>query len=537
VLLVLAALLVGAALRFADPRGVPPALNQDEAVSGYDAYSLLHTGRDHLGHPFPFAGLESFGDWVSPLLTFLTVPAVGLFGLRVEALRAVSAAVGLLAVPAVYLLALELFGRRSIGVVAAWLVAVSPWHVHLSRWAIPPAVVPTMVALTLLALVRAVNRGTGRGIVAAAVVAGLAVASYPTMKLYVPLLGLAALAIYGRAILRVGREALNYAAIVLLVMTGPALYLSLADPGARVRFDEVSVFNAPGAGPRLLARQYAAYFSPRFLFAAGDGDPMHAPPRYGVELRALAPFFLAGLAWLLWHVVRPAAAARAARGTSWAARPHRRSALFLLAAVALYPVHGSLNVPGPHALRAAQLIPLAALVAAAGVVAVADLALRLLGERPQPIRRAALAALAVVVAAAVGLECLGRYEDYFGDYGAQVAPQFQYGLEQALGYARDQQAGYDEIWLADSTAGYIYVLFYAAWPPSDVHQRLEVRRAPGRFNRVGAFDKYRFGEPDGVGRGDLPILYSVRAPGGRTAYVVRGGAAQGHGRILLIYRP
>src|SRR5205085_920248 len=77
VLLVLAALLVGAALRFADPRGVPPALNQDEAVIGYDAYSLLHTGRDHLGHPFPFAGLESFGDWVSPLLTFLTVPAVG----------------------------------------------------------------------------------------------------------------------------------------------------------------------------------------------------------------------------------------------------------------------------------------------------------------------------------------------------------------------------------------------------------------------------------------------------------------------------
>src|SRR5205085_5371170 len=190
------------ALRVVNLGGIPPIVGVDEAVNGYDAYSLLLTGRDHHGHPFPVAGLESFGDWVSPLLTFLAVPAVGLFGLRVEALRAVSAAVGLLAVPAVYLLALELFGRRSIGVVAAWLVALSPWHVHLSRWAIPPAVVPTMVALTMLALVRAVNRGTGRGIVAAAAVAGLAVAGYPTMKLYVPLLGLAALLIYGRAILR-----------------------------------------------------------------------------------------------------------------------------------------------------------------------------------------------------------------------------------------------------------------------------------------------------------------------------------------------
>src|SRR5207302_7443282 len=125
--------------------------------------------------------------------------------------------------------------------------------------------------------------------------------------------------------------------------------------------------------------------------------------RYGVELRALAPFLLAGLTWLLWRVVRPAAATRAASGMSWAVRPYRRSALFLLAAVALYPVPGSLTVPSPHALRAAQLIPLAALVAAVGVVAVADLALRLLGERPLRIRRAALAALAVVVAAAVGL--------------------------------------------------------------------------------------------------------------------------------------
>src|SRR5439155_1524921 len=166
---------------------------------------------------------------------------------------------------------------------------------------------------------------------------------------------------------------------------------------------------------------------------------------------------------------------------------------------------GRLPPAGPGLARRARR---AALVAAAGVVAVADLALRLLGERPQPIRRAALAALAVVVAAAVGLECLGRYEDYFGDYGAQVAPQFQYGLEQALGYARDQQAGYDEIWLADTTAGYIYVLFYAAWPPSDVHQRLEVRRAPGRFNRVGPFDKlhlhgptrFSSGRPRAVGR-------------------------------------
>src|SRR5437764_9301957 len=103
--LLLLAIVVGALLRLSALTSVPPALNQDEAVNGYDAYSLLLTGRDHLGHPFPFAGLESFGDWVPPLLTFLTVPAVALFGLHVGTLRAVTAIVGIAAVPVIYWLA------------------------------------------------------------------------------------------------------------------------------------------------------------------------------------------------------------------------------------------------------------------------------------------------------------------------------------------------------------------------------------------------------------------------------------------------
>src|SRR5512143_3973305 len=107
-ILVVLAIVAGSVLRFAHLKDIPPALNQDEVVNGYDAYSLLSTGRDHHGHPFPFAGLESFGDWASPLLAFLTIPAVALFGLRVEALRAVTAGMGVLAIPIIYWLALEL---------------------------------------------------------------------------------------------------------------------------------------------------------------------------------------------------------------------------------------------------------------------------------------------------------------------------------------------------------------------------------------------------------------------------------------------
>src|ERR1044071_3960171 len=109
--LLLVVILAGSVLRFARLKEIPPGLNQDEAVNGYDAYSLFLTGRDHHGHPFPFAGLESFGDWVSPFLTFVTVPAVGLLGLRVEVVRGVTAALGVLAILVMYLLGSELFQR------------------------------------------------------------------------------------------------------------------------------------------------------------------------------------------------------------------------------------------------------------------------------------------------------------------------------------------------------------------------------------------------------------------------------------------
>lgn len=232
-LAVLAAVFVAGALRFFDLWRVPSALGQDEAVNGYDAYSLFMTGRDHLGHSFPIAGLEGFGDWISPLLTFLTVPFVGIFGLDLWTVRLVPAQVGVLAVPLMYRLGVEFFGSRAIGVTAAWLIALSPWHVHLSRFAIPPSLVPTMVALLLLALAWTGRTSGRRAAVATLLVAALTVLSYPTMKLYVPLLLIAAVIIYWSSLRKVGWEALLYATMVFLAVAGPNLYLSVFDPGGQ----------------------------------------------------------------------------------------------------------------------------------------------------------------------------------------------------------------------------------------------------------------------------------------------------------------
>lgn len=530
---VLAAVAVGGFLRFHGLADVPPGLNQDEAVNGYDAYSLLLTGRDHHGHPFPFAGLESFGDWASPLLTFLTVPAVGLFGLNVAAIRGVAAAVGVLLIPAVYLLGEEIFRRRAVGVVAAWLVAVSPWHVHLSRLAIPPTLVPTAVALSLLALLRAGRSGDTERVVVASIAAALAIGCYPTMKLYIPLLLLAALAIYLPVVRRMRVGALVAAAGILLLAAGPIYYLSLADPGGRARLDQVSVFQRD-IGVLFLLRQVRTYVSPWVLFVAGNGHPGHSatPPGYGIELRSTLPFLLVGGVWLALAVAR-----RRPPG-NW------RPLALLAAALVLYPVPGSVTLPtpplvGPQLFRAAQLIPLFALVAAAGIVATGDRARALARRLPGRAARPALALAVCLLGALIGQELLVRYAYYYTDYARRedVSAYFQVGLGPALAFARAHQAEYDEIWVDDANQAYIYVLFGNRWPPSDVHERLQPHRMPPEFNSVDVFDKYRFVDGGALEAGDFELLYTAVDAAGRPRYEVRRGQVAGHGRVLVVARP
>jgi 4-amino-4-deoxy-L-arabinose transferase-like glycosyltransferase len=526
---VIAAILFGAALRLTTLGDVPPGLNQDEAVNGYDAYSLFITGRDHHGHPFPFAGLESFGDWASPLLTFLTAPAVGLFGLRADVVRSVPAVVGVLAIPVMYRLGVELFKRPFIGVVAAWYIALSPWAVHRSRFANPGAIVPAMAALTLLVLIWTANRRSARGIVAVAIASGLTMATYPTLKLYVPLLLLAAFLVYGKAVRRLKREALFHAAVVFLIIAGPIMYLSLLDPGGRARLQQVSAFQSGNFSVAFAAKQYLSYFSPSVFFIGGNGHAGQSatPPGLGIELRSALPFLLAGFLWLLVGIVRPT-------------RPtDRQSALFLLSALALYPVPGSLTQPAPHLTRALHLIPLLGIVAAVGATAITDLARRWCRNTPVRIRSSLVALPLLLALVPISLELFARYEHYFNKYARRedVLDYFQYGLDSALGYVRAHAADYDAIWVTDTNQPYIYVLFYSSWPPSDVHQGLQVQRNPPEFNEVTMIGKYHFGDPPRFKLDEPSLLFTVYDPIGRAVYEVRGGETLDHQKIMLVRRP
>ncbi|MEK7504094.1 MAG: glycosyltransferase family 39 protein, partial [Patescibacteria group bacterium] len=103
-------------------------MNADEAALGYNAYSLLTTGRDEHGHAWPI-NLESFGDFKPAGYAYMLIPFVKVLGLTELAVRLPSALFGILGVLGIYLLTKELFNRQT-GQLAALMLAISPWHLH-----------------------------------------------------------------------------------------------------------------------------------------------------------------------------------------------------------------------------------------------------------------------------------------------------------------------------------------------------------------------------------------------------------------------
>src|SRR5579859_5044425 len=101
--IILLILLVATFLRIYNLSSNPPGLTPDEASLGYNAYSILKTGRDEYGTLLPVI-FKSFGDYKPGLYVYLAIPSVATFGLNEFAVRLPSVIGGVMTVYLVYLI-------------------------------------------------------------------------------------------------------------------------------------------------------------------------------------------------------------------------------------------------------------------------------------------------------------------------------------------------------------------------------------------------------------------------------------------------
>src|SRR3972149_424312 len=91
--------------------GAYPAFNADEAAIGYNAYSLIETGKDEHGNTWPIH-FQSFNDYKPGLYFYLVLPFVKALGLNEWAVRIPGALLGVGTALILYLLVNELFGSK-----------------------------------------------------------------------------------------------------------------------------------------------------------------------------------------------------------------------------------------------------------------------------------------------------------------------------------------------------------------------------------------------------------------------------------------
>ncbi|MFZ5845513.1 MAG: hypothetical protein ACOY0S_03540, partial [Patescibacteria group bacterium] len=135
-------LLLATFLRLYQLNRVPPSPSLDEVSLGYNAYSILKTGRDEYGTKLPLI-LRAYDDFRPALYAYLIIPFLPIFGLSVLAVRLPAVILSLVTVGVTYLLANELWSppkkistgpiEINAGLMASLLLAISPWHVYLSR--------------------------------------------------------------------------------------------------------------------------------------------------------------------------------------------------------------------------------------------------------------------------------------------------------------------------------------------------------------------------------------------------------------------
>ncbi|MBI2439132.1 MAG: glycosyltransferase family 39 protein [Candidatus Moranbacteria bacterium] len=112
-------------IRLYDIEHIPAGIYPDEAANGVDAIHALETKTFELFYPANF-GREGF---------FINLQALSIafFGNTILGLKLWSAIFGTLSVLGIYLLGKELFHRRGVGLLAAFMLATSYWAINFSR--------------------------------------------------------------------------------------------------------------------------------------------------------------------------------------------------------------------------------------------------------------------------------------------------------------------------------------------------------------------------------------------------------------------
>lgn len=490
-------LTLGLLVRITSISSTPNGLYPDEISTGYDAYSMLLTGRDQYGNFLPLFA-RSFGDYNESLYRFMVIIPVYLTGLNELSVRIPAVLFGSLTILILYFLAKELIGKGP-ALYSTIFLAINPWHVHFSRIGFRATLFPFFFCLGYLFFLKGIKNF--RCLLVSGLAFSVCLYTYASARIFVPLFILFLIITYFPRLWKFKIHFLIFQGIILAVIILLGKFWFTFPGMARG-------LSALDKNPIHWPVNYLSYYSPKFLFFEGDPIPRHS-------VNGMGQLYMVEIITLIL-------------GFYTIARKWKFHYLGLVAWLIMYPVPAMFTAPS-HALRAIIGAPLFCTLSGLGLN-------HLVSSGGVKIKRLIRPVTAVILVTSFAL----YLENYFIEYPKYSASSWQYGIREAIKFVEKDPTG--EVFIsARFLAPYVYVLFYTRYPPAR-YQQSPVWNFQETKNKNGVkLGRYRILPLEYIGQfknnkayiiaspGDIPYLHkqfelekirSIKNPSGQNAVII-----------------
>jgi len=484
-LLIAFVILLAFVLRFYHLNLTPSSLYWDEVSLGYNAYSILKTGRDEHGKFLPFTNFTAFGDYKPPGYIYAAVPAIAVLGFNEFSVRFPSAFFGVLTVAITYLLTKRIFRREKIALFAGFFLAISPWHIQFSRGAFEANVGLFFSSLGIYLFFK-FAKDNKIYLLFSALSFIAAIYTFTGQRLFVPLIVIILLVQFRKEIFS-NLKIVVITGVISAILFWPLFRFTTQTIEGKLRFNEVAIFkDLDPINQSIVYRQgdnfswwsavlhnrrlfylneylsgYFDAFSPTFLFTRGDVNPRLSIQGIGELYYFDILLVLAGAYFLF-------------------AKKHKYS-LFILSWLLISPLGQATARETPHALRMIHMLPTYQILSAVGIYYIC--------------RYINFKKTVILIPPVIAFFLFYYLHIYYVHWPIKYSGEWQYGYKEAVEITKKHYGQVDNVIVTKSQGRpYIYFLFYMQIDPRNYWQNSKVTRDEFYFYEVDGFDKIDFGE-------------------------------------------
>lgn len=251
-------------IRFIRLDYAPPSLSNDEISIAYDAFSISKTLRDEHNHFLPIS-FQSHGTYKAPIAIYLSAPLVMILGNNDYSARLPSALFGSLTILALYLLVLQTTKNRTLSLLSAAVLAVTPLNIYTSRMALEANIALFFVTIGLFWIFKGIESQNKLAIILAMISFVLSIYSYHTEWGFIPIFGLLIFTLYFK---KIWRQPIYYiSALMFLILVSPVVYDLLQHIHENTRASTENILKDPTVHHYLYSSQFNIFQKTQVIFS------------------------------------------------------------------------------------------------------------------------------------------------------------------------------------------------------------------------------------------------------------------------------